>query len=56
MKDGNFIKVSISFPESLLKEIDEVCREEGYTRSELVRIAVRRFLTYRKLGKEEVGA
>ena len=56
MDEGKkFVKVSVSLPKQLVEEIDEVCEEEGFTRSELIRIAVRRFLTYRKLGREEVG-
>lgn len=55
MDEGKkFVKVSVSLPKQLVEEIDEVCREEGFTRSELIRIAVRRLLTYRKLGREEV--
>jgi len=44
-----FIKVSVSLPRQLVEELDEMCREEGFTRSELIRIAVRRLLNYRKL-------
>jgi len=49
-----FVKVSVSLPKQLIEEIDRVAEEEGFTRSELIRIALRRFLVYRKLGREEV--
>ncbi len=55
MDEGKkFVKVSVSLPKQLIEEIDRVAEEEGFTRSELIRIALRRFLVYRKLGREEV--
>jgi len=55
MDEGKkFVKVSVSLPKQLIEETDRVAEEEGFTRSELIRIALRRFLVYRKLGREEV--
>ena len=55
MGDEKFVRVSITIPRSLLKEVDDICQEEGYTRSELFRIAIRRFITYLRMGQKEVG-
>ncbi|RLE85266.1 MAG: hypothetical protein DRJ67_09180 [Thermoprotei archaeon] len=56
MGDGKFVKITVSIPRALLEEMRQVCEEHGYTRSELIRVAVRRFITHLKAGREEVGA
>jgi len=40
--------VAISLPEDLTAELDAAAREEGTSRSELVRDALRRFLAVRR--------
>jgi metal-responsive CopG/Arc/MetJ family transcriptional regulator len=40
--------VAISLPEELTAELDNAAREEGTSRSELVRDALRRFLAVRR--------
>ena len=40
--------VAISLPEELTAELDTAAREEGTSRSELVRDALRRFLAVRR--------
>ncbi|RLE96740.1 MAG: hypothetical protein DRJ96_05790 [Thermoprotei archaeon] len=55
MGDGKFVRVTVTVPKSLLEEVEEVCEEYGYTRSELFRIAIRRFITYLRMGQKEVG-
>jgi metal-responsive CopG/Arc/MetJ family transcriptional regulator len=40
--------VAISLPEELTAELDAAAREEGTSRSELVRDALRRFLAVRR--------
>ncbi len=39
-----FIRITVTIPKPLLKEIDRACKTYGYTRSELIREAARRFL------------
>ena len=39
--------VTVSLPEPLTEELDAVSREEGTTRSEVVRDALRRYFTLR---------
>lgn len=40
--------VTVSLPEPLTEELDAVSREEGTTRSEVVRDALRRYFTLRE--------
>ena len=40
--------VTVSLPEPLAEELDAVSREEGTTRSEVVRDALRRYFTLRE--------
>ena len=40
--------VTVSLPEPLTKELDAVSREEGATRSEVVRDALKRYFTLRE--------
>lgn len=40
--------VTVSLPEPLTEELDAVSREEGTTRSEVVRDALKRYFTLRK--------
>ena len=40
--------VTVSLPETLTEELDAVSREEGTTRSEVVRDALRRYFTLRE--------
>ena len=54
-KGKKFTRMTISLPRELLEEIDRFCEEHGYTRSELVRVAVRRFMNLYELSREEVG-
>ncbi|MEM1690901.1 MAG: ribbon-helix-helix domain-containing protein [Thermofilaceae archaeon] len=43
--------VSITIPEPLLEEVDRICSEKGYTRSEFVREAIRLKITLEKKGR-----
>lgn len=40
--------ITVSLPEELKNDLDEVAREEGLTRSDLVRASLRDFLVIRK--------
>ena len=40
--------VTVSLPETLTEELDAVSREEGTTRSEVVRDALKRYFTLRE--------
>ena len=40
--------ITISLPEDLKKALDEVVREEGVTRSDLVRASLKDYLTIRR--------
>jgi metal-responsive CopG/Arc/MetJ family transcriptional regulator len=40
--------VTVSLPETLTEQLDAVSREEGTTRSEVVRDALRRYFTLRE--------
>ncbi|RLF21644.1 MAG: hypothetical protein DRN15_10800 [Thermoprotei archaeon] len=54
MGEKKFVRVTITIPPGLLEELEEMCREHGYTRSEFVRTAIRRFITYLKMSREEI--
>ncbi|MEM1631910.1 MAG: ribbon-helix-helix domain-containing protein [Thermofilaceae archaeon] len=43
--------VSITIPEPLLEEVDRICSEKGYTRSEFVREAIRLKIMLEKKGR-----
>ncbi len=43
--------ITISIPEELEKEIDTATKEEGYTRSDLIRESLKDYLYFRKLNK-----
>ncbi len=45
MGEGEYVRVTISMPRSLLEEVKRACKRHGYTQSELFRVAVRRFLS-----------
>jgi len=47
--------VSITIPEPLLEEVDRICSEKGYTRSEFVREAIRLKITLERRGKGGEG-
>ena len=42
-----FVRVVVLLPEPLLEAIDRYCEEQGYKRSELIRLALREFLERR---------
>lgn len=43
--------ITISIPEEMDKEINTVIKEEGYTRSGLIRESLKDYLYFRKLNK-----
>jgi metal-responsive CopG/Arc/MetJ family transcriptional regulator len=40
--------ITVSLPEDLKKELDEITRKEGISRSDLVRASLRSYLTIRR--------
>lgn len=53
---GGIVRVSVTFPEDLLKDFDEVINRMGYgNRSKAVQDAVRLFISERKWIQEENG-
>jgi metal-responsive CopG/Arc/MetJ family transcriptional regulator len=45
------VKVTISFPQEFLEQVDRIAREEGRSRSELLREAVRLYMGMRRREK-----
>jgi len=47
--------INMAVPEELIKEVDEVAKVEGRTRSELFREAVRRYVQERRLARKDAA-
>jgi metal-responsive CopG/Arc/MetJ family transcriptional regulator len=48
------LKINVSFPEDFLAEIDEIAKEEGKSRSKILREAVKNYIkNYREKKAEE---
>lgn len=56
MSERNGVPIGITMPRDLLRIVDEVCAREDFTRSQLIRKALRRELEFCGAGAPQADA